>query len=755
MSFGGAKRRRLPGQEFSWEAGGGEQDTAPTPLFPKYRVPRARPLSPVEVEQVDLYKQLREKIHDGPYYVVLSGKQPVGSANASSAESAAFDPFQGMATYGQRYVKKTKTLPKLAGRPYLMNLFPKELWKTLDPKYVGLSSGLGTGALGTRKRGFEEEELADEEDDDGENREGGEKGEADLLEDEDEDGEDELVDNDFEEDDDDMADDYNAEQYFDGGDDDAGDFDSGGGDMEMFNFAARKLRKRILQLGAEVFFKHGEADEQHSEGNDATFIPWSQDLRQALLDAFPLPQGQDPIPENAQLVPDWVLCPYTDESQSEGTRNAKKIDLSRDERPLPHTFEAKLLQNQRVTPKSHWQDTRHLILTTLEAMSYGPGDIIHIFPRNLASDVDFLISHMKWEKDADTPLQIVPGPQHISSPSSPSPLPFLQDKPGFTLRELLTDYLDVNAVPRRSFFSNLSHFAKDTSHKERLLEFASSEFIDELYDYTTRPRRSILEVLQEFHSVTLPWQQVLTVLPTLRSRQFSIASGGSLKKTIDGQTRFDLLVAIIKYRTVIKKTREGTCTRYIAGLPCESTLRLKLERGAGLNVSPQQLVSPSLLIGPGTGIAPLRAFLWEKAALAEKYREKHGPDARVSMGPNVLLFGGRNATADFYFREEWEELARVIHLDVLTAFSRDQKTKMYVQDRLRESEDIVQELVQHQQGLVYVCGSSGRMPKAVREALKDCLKVPGTGTEGQDSLAAAEKYLNTMEKEGRYKQETW
>ncbi|KAI5299907.1 hypothetical protein KEM56_002893 [Ascosphaera pollenicola] len=205
MSFGGAKRRRLPGQEFSWEAGGGEQDTAPTPLFP-----------------------LREKIHDGPYYVVLCGKQPVGSANAPSAKGASFDPFQGMATYGQRYVKKTRTLPKLAGRPYLMNLFPKELWTTLDPKYVGFSSGLGSGALGTRKRGFEEEELADEEerqrvpraegdeeDDDGDNREGGEKGDADLLEEEDEQGEDELVDNDFEEDDDDMADDYSAEQYFD------------------------------------------------------------------------------------------------------------------------------------------------------------------------------------------------------------------------------------------------------------------------------------------------------------------------------------------------------------------------------------------------------------------------------------------------------------------------------------------------------------------------------------------------------------
>lgn len=487
--------------------------------------------------------------------------------------------------------------------------------------------------------------------------------------------------------------------------------------------------------------------------NDATFIPWSQELRQALLDSFPLPQGQEPIPEDVQLPPDWVLDVHTGGEQSEGTEGAKKIDLSCDERPLPHTFEAKLIQNKRVTPKSHWQDVRQLTLTTPEAMAYGPGDIIHIFPRNIAEDVNFLISLMKWDKDADTPLKLVPGPQHESTPPSASPLPYLENKPGFTLRQLLTDYLDLNAVPRRSFFSNLAHFAHDASHKEKLLEFASSEFIDELYDYTTRPRRSILEVLQEFHSVVLPWQHVLTVLPTLRSRQFSIASGGILKKTDDGKTRFDLLIAIVKYQTIIKKIREGTCTRYIAGLPTDSTMRVKLERGAGLNVSPQQLILPALLIAPGTGVAPIRSFLWEKAAFAEKYRAKHGADARVPMGPNVLLFGGRNEAADFFFKDEWEQLGRIIHLDVLTAFSRDQKRKIYVQDRLREHDDMVQELIKHQQGLVYVCGASGRMPKAVREALKDCLVLPEA--EEQEGLAEAEKYLVEMEKEGRYKQETW
>ncbi|KAI5286720.1 NAPDH-dependent diflavin reductase [Ascosphaera aggregata] len=525
--------------------------------------------------------------------------------------------------------------------------------------------------------------------------------------------------------------------------------------VSRFNFAARKLRKRLSQLGAEVFFKHGEADEQHGEGNDATFIPWSRDLRQTLIEKFPLPQGQEPIPEDVPLPPDWVLSRYgDDEGNTDQTVPSKGIDLSYDARPLPDTFEAKLIQNQRLTPSSHWQDVRHIILTTPKELIYGPGDIVHIHPRNLTKDVDLLLSMMKWEGEADVPLQLTPGPRFQSTaPSSIPPLPFLQEHSGFTLRQLLTEYLDINAVPRRSFFSQLSHFAKDASQRERLLEFASSEYIDELYDYTTRPRRSIIEVLQEFNSLSLPWQQILSVIPILRSRQFSIASGGDLKRTADGETRFDLLVAIVRYQTIIRKIREGTCTRYISILPAGSTLKLRLERGAGLNVARQQLISSSLLIGPGTGVAPLRSFLWEKAALAEKYREKHGRDVQVPLGPDVLLFGGRNEAADYYFKDEWKKLAESLHLQVVTAFSRDQKYKIYVQDRLRENADIVRELISNQKCMVYVCGSSGRMPKAVREALKDCLTVSKTG-EGSD-IAAAEKYLDTMEKEGRYKQETW
>ncbi|KAI5283788.1 NAPDH-dependent diflavin reductase [Ascosphaera acerosa] len=384
-----------------------------------------------------------------------------------------------------------------------------------------------------------------------------------------------------------------------------------------FNFAARKLRKRLLQLGAETLCQHGECDEQHESGNDATVIPWSAGLRQALLAALPLPAGADPIPEGVQLPPEWVLESCAPSSGAEA--QPPTIDLAVDDRPLPDTFAATLVANERVTPRAHWQDVRHMVLSTPAPLAYGPGDIVQVFPRNPPEDVAALLALLGWADAADQPVRVVRGA--ATSVSAPVPIPLPRDG-ATTLRALLTDHLDFNCVPRRFFFAQLAHFARSAAQRERLAEFADPALADELYDYTTRPRRSILEVLQEFDSVRVPWQQALCVLPPLRPRQFSVASGGALKRMpipgIPGGagecTRIDLLVAIVRYQTIIRKRREGTCTRYLARLPAGATLRVRLERGTGLNVAPQQLAAPALLVGPGTGVAPLRAYRPTKTA---------------------------------------------------------------------------------------------------------------------------------------------
>lgn len=420
-------------------------------------------------------------------------------------------------------------------------------------------------------------------------------------------------------------------------------------------------------------------------------------------------------------------------------------------RPLPDALEATLEQNKRVTPAKHWQDVRHISLTVPETLAYGPGDMIAITPKNFDSDVQQLIDMMGWHEQADKPITLVPGESlSVLDELPPPPILGLETHPRLTLRAFIMDYLDVRAIPRRAFFGAMANYSDDETHQERLLEFIVPEYLDELWDYTSRPRRSILEVLHEFHTVKIPWQHAISVFPIFRFRQFSIASGGPLKRLPDGRTQFDLLIAIVRYQTVIKRIREGICTRYLSVLRPGSTLRVQLQRG-GLNSSVNQLVGPTVLVGPGTGIAPLRSIIWEKAGLVQAYRAKH-PDVEPPIGPMILLYGGRNRAADFFFGDEWESLKDLVQLRVYTAFSRDQRQKLYVQDIVNENRGLFYELLHDRSGSVYICGSSGRMPQALREALVESFE---HAPEGAFDRKGAEEYLQGMEKSGRYKQETW
>lgn len=507
---------------------------------------------------------------------------------------------------------------------------------------------------------------------------------------------------------------------------------------------------------------------------DATYLPWSTDLRKHLLERFPLQDGIPPIPEDVLLQPKWTLsllddaCSSSAASTSNGSNpiaTANGFHAPRTERgnadgpasqaeATPNNLTVTLEDNSRLTPTTHWQDVRQLSFTTLEQVHYDPGDILTIHPKNASDEVNHFLEVMDWSSMADKPIQLVPTGAVSATHSYPrSPIPALIAQFSTTLRALLMDHLDSNAIPRRSFFSLIAHFTNDPMHKDRLLEFTNPDYVDELYDYTTRPRRSIVEVLQEFESVKIPWQWAATVLPVLRGRQFSIASRGRLRSGPEGGTRFELLVAIVKYRTVIKKIREGVCTKYIAALPVGSQINVTLQKG-GLGITKAEARRPVVMIGPGTGVAPIRSLIWERRQWADELKTRsHANGSGVmnglgSIGESVLFYGCRNREADFFYGSEWQELQEKMPLQVFTAFSRDQRQKIYVQDLIRQQPELLYRLLHTSNGIVYICGSSGKMPQAVREALIEVFQT-------KLDRSAAEAYLLAMEKEGRYKQETW
>ncbi|KIV99399.1 uncharacterized protein PV09_08942 [Verruconis gallopava] len=523
----------------------------------------------------------------------------------------------------------------------------------------------------------------------------------------------------------------------------------------QFNWAHKKLTNRLLQLGAQIVCDRAESDEQHPEGIDGSFIPWLTQLRQRLLEQYPLPDGVEAIPDDVQLEPKWILQEV--EGTVEGISSGVPIEPA-DEPPdgPPSGIPAILVSNERVTPVAHWQDVRHLCLDLQGEHTYVPGDILTIYPRNFPADVDQLLDICRWTSIADRRLVFAPTSQeqYNQDPKDypPPPIPALRGK-HFTLRDLFIAHLDIMSIPRRSFFSHLLHYTNDEFHIERLREFTNPEFIDELFDYTTRPRRSILEVLDEFTSVHLPWQKICSIIPAMRGRQFSIASGGALKAPRESaflgsnaSTRVELLVAIVKYRTVIKRIRQGVCTRYIASLQPGHRLNVTLQAG-GLHPREVDIDKPVVMVGPGTGVAPMRSLIYERAKWREENCKASGNHDWVE---DILFFGCRNQESDYFFRDEWLRFGEQGLLKTFVAFSRDQKQKVYVQDLILQRSKLVFKALAEKGGMVYVCGSSGRMPQAVREALIEVFQ-----KEGEMERSDAETYFTRMEKGGRYKQETW
>lgn len=437
------------------------------------------------------------------------------------------------------------------------------------------------------------------------------------------------------------------------------------------------MTNRLLQLGAQVVCDRAESDEQHPEGIDGACIPWLTQLRGRLLEHYPLPDGVDAIPDEVLLQPKWILQ-KVDGAEYPATNGYASVHQTPFADTITSGIPASIISNDRVTSPSHWQDVRHLTLHLEGNHQYVPGDILTIYPRNFPVDIDQLLSICGWTSIADERIMFVPTDQdeHDRDPAGyPStPVPSLQNST-FTLRDLLTRHLDIMSIPRRSFFAHLVHYTNDEFHAERLKEFTNPELIDELFDYTSRPRRSILEVLDEFTSVKLPWQKICSIIPGLRGRQFSIASGGALKQCPGpdglGMTKVELLIAIVKYRTVIKRIREGVCTRYVASLQPGQEISVTMQRG-GLHPKESDMVKPVVMVGPGTGVAPMRSLIYERA----KWRENNG-QAHVDGAEDILFFGCRNEQSDYFFKDEWARFGAEGALRTFTAFSRDQVCLTY------------------------------------------------------------------------------
>ncbi|XP_071946877.1 NADPH-dependent diflavin oxidoreductase 1-like [Antedon mediterranea] len=496
----------------------------------------------------------------------------------------------------------------------------------------------------------------------------------------------------------------------------------GDSSYQKFNYIAKKLFRRLQQLGGKAVVPLGLADDMHDLGSDAVVDPWLKALWEKLSNLYPLP------PDVKILPPDHIPDPYyritiSDEQTDDNSSNPIQNGISQSQ---THPFFARVISNDRVTAIDHFQDVRLVKMDIADSgISYDPGDVVHIQPQNSADTVQRFLNMVQ-----------VGSNQHIqissNDPDHPLPHPWLLQS-RCTVWQLVQNYLDINSIPRRSFFEILALFSDDEMEKEKLEEFCTADGQEELFSYCNRPRRTILEVLEDFHKTIskVPLTYLMDLIPAIKPRSFSIASSNKALPT-----ELHILMAVVRYRSKLVKPREGLCSNWLANLNLKNgEVRIPIWVTKSNFKFPTQH-TPVIMVGPGTGCAPFRCFLQERA--------------KESIKDNVLFFGCRYEAKDFLCKEDWKQFEEKNILRLFTAFSRDQEDKVYVQHKIKENGTLLWELIHSRDAYLFIAGNSKQMPNGVTDALKEVIQ-----QEGHMTAEQASEYVTNLEKVKRFQKETW
>jgi sulfite reductase (NADPH) flavoprotein alpha-component len=351
-----------------------------------------------------------------------------------------------------------------------------------------------------------------------------------------------------------------------------------------------------------------------------------------------------------------------------------------------------------LTQSGSSKDVRHVVIDLAgSGLTYEPGDSIGLAMPNDPSLVDATLAAL-----GVTGEEAVRCPDGVARP----------------VRAAFTDFVDI-ARPLDRTTDLLAMSARHPRHADTLRK------LSEGVDGTEPADADLLDLLEAFPSARPKLADLVASLPVLRPRLYSIASS---PRAMPGQVH--LCVAVVR-EARRGRVRNGVGSGFLADRAAEAgpidgyiqTSHFRL---------PADPTVPVIMVGPGTGIAPFRAFLAERAAAGVR-------------GRSWLFFGERNESTDFLYHAEltaWRKDGTLGRLD--TAFSRDQGRKVYVQDRMTENaEDLWRWL---QDGAhFYVCGDATRMAKDVDAALRRVAQ-----TEGRLDEAQARDWIVSLARQGRY-----
>ena len=485
---------------------------------------------------------------------------------------------------------------------------------------------------------------------------------------------------------------------------------------ELFETGAKKLQGDALYALIEQLdqaLKQVEVPESwltvELEANDV--LPPAEDLS---INSFAPRETEDQEPPS--LLKNWrIAAKGLVFKEAYGTKSALRPDVS------AKTAIVHIKEHRRLTPLTYDRNIFHIEFDLGNSgVKYEIGEALGIHAENDPAEVDEFI---KWY--GLNPDEIV----EVPSREDPQ---LLENR---TVYQALLQNVDIFGRPPKRFYEALSEFADEEKEKTQLLMLGTGgnqESVVELKRRAEVDTVTYADVLLEFKSAHPAFHDIARIVSPMKRREYSIAS--SQKVTPNSVS---LLIVTVNWVDPKGRDRFGQATRYLNSLPVGAPVTVSVK--PSVMKLPPKTTQPIIMAGLGTGLAPFRAFVQERA-----WQRSQG----MPIGDVFLYMGSRHKREEYLYGEEWEAYQDAGIITLLgAAFSRDQPQKIYIQDRMRQTLGDIRRAYLREEGAFYLCGPTWPVPD-VQNVLEEAVETEAKA-EGKKKVSGA-KEIERLKEEHRY-----
>jgi len=303
-----------------------------------------------------------------------------------------------------------------------------------------------------------------------------------------------------------------------------------------------------------------------------------------------------------------------------------------------------------------------------------------------------------------------------------------------TVYQSLMQNVDIFGRPPKRFYEALAEFTDDEREKRELLQLLSAEGATEFKRRAEVDTVTYADILLEFPSAHPSFHDIVRIVNPMKRREYSIASSQHVTPN-----SVSLLIVTVNWVDPKGRDRFGQATRFLNSLTVGTPVTVSVK--PSVMKLPPKTTAPIIMAGLGTGLAPFRAFVQERA-----YQKQQGHE----IGEVLLYMGSRHQREEYLYGEEWEAYQDAGIITLLgRAFSRDQPQKIYIQDRMRQTLTDIRRSYLEKEGSFYLCGPTWPVPD-VTNVLEEAIAVEAKAKNPNAKKVDSRREIDTLKDEGRY-----